>query len=155
MCEPVPIMVTRITTKVEKSNNQSVITSLTLTDFSHLRIMKRFLGFSAMFLALVCFYAFQPVVVADGWQTYAGESDSDCSIIEAVHDFHGVVPPQSQLTVRTCQLNERTIYDGFFEIVKSSAKVFFATFSSNKVNRAGFQIQFPKFDISFPFSVFW
>lgn len=154
MCEPVPIMVTRITTKVEK-NNLSVITLLTLTDFSHLRIMKRFLGFSAMFLALVCFYAFQPVAVADGWQTYAGESDSDCSIIEAVHDFHGVMPPQSQLTVRTCELNERTIYDGFFEIVKSSAKVFFATFSRNKVNRAGFQIEFPKFDISFPFSVFW
>lgn len=117
--------------------------------------MKRFLCFSAMFLALVCFYAFQPVAAADGWQTRAGEPESGYSIIEAVHDFHGVMPPQSQLTVRTCELNERTIYDGFFEIVKSSAKVFFATFSSNKVNRAGFQIQFPKFDISFPFSVFW
>lgn len=124
-------------------------------DFSHLRNMKRIIGFSVMILALVCFYAFQPVAVAGLQQTNPDLPDSGCSIIEAVHDFHGVVPPHSQLTVRTCELNERTIYDGFFEIVKSSAKVFFATFSRNKVNRAGFQIEFPKFDISFPFSVFW
>ncbi len=123
--------------------------------FSHLRNMKRILGFSAMILALVCFYIFQPVAVAGLQQVSPDLPDGGCSIIEAVHDFHGVMPPQSQLTVRTCELNERTIYDGFFEIVKSSAKVFFATFSSNKVNRAGFQIEFPKFDISFPFSVFW
>ena len=126
-----------------------------MTDFYHLRIMKRFVGFSAMFLALVCFYAFQPAAVAGLQQPNNNLPDNGCSIIEVVHDLHGVMPPQSQLTVRTCELNERTIYDGFFEIVKSSAKVFFATFSRNKVNRAGFQIQFPKFDISFPFSVFW
>ena len=117
--------------------------------------MKRFLGLSAMFLALVCFYAFQPVTVACQFQYNPDLPDSGCSIIEVVHDFHGVVPPQSQLTVRTCELNERTIYDGFFEIVKSSAKVFFATFSSSKTTPPGFVIKFPKVDISFPFSVFW
>lgn len=117
--------------------------------------MKRFLGFSALFFALICFYAYQPMVIAEGWQPCDGESDSGCSIIESVHDLHGVMPPQSQLTVRTCDLNERTIYDGFYEIVKSSAKVFFATFSSSKTTPPGFLIKFPKVDISFPFSVFW
>ena len=117
--------------------------------------MKRFVGLSAMFLALVCFYAFQPVAVTGLQQSNPDLPDSGCSIIEAVHDFHGVMPPQSQLTVRTCELNERTIYDGFFEIVKSSAKVFFATFSSSKTTPPGFIIKFPKVDISFPFSVFW
>ena len=117
--------------------------------------MKRFVGLSAMFLALVCFYAFQPVAVTGLQQSNPDLPDSGCSIIEAVHDFHGVMPPQSQLTVRTCELNERTIYDGFFEIVKSSSKVFFATFSSSKNTPLGFVIKFPKVDISFPFSVFW
>ena len=117
--------------------------------------MKRILSYSAMIFAMACFYAFQPMAVAEGWQPGAGESDSGCSIIEAVHDFHGVVPPQNQLTVRTCQLNERTIYDGFFEIVKSSSKVFFNSFSHSKLTRIGFLIKFPKVSISFPFSVFW
>ncbi len=117
--------------------------------------MKRIIGFSVMILALVCFYAFQPVAVAGLQQTNPDLPDSGCSIIEAVHDFHGVVPPQSQLTVRTCELNERTIYDGFFEIVKSSSKVFFNSFSHGKLTRIGFLIKFPKVSISFPFSVFW
>lgn len=117
--------------------------------------MKRFVGLSAMFLALVCFYAFQPMANTGHQQYNHDLPDNGCSIIEVVHDFHGVMPPQSQQTVRTCQLNERTIYDGFFEIVKSSAKVFFATFSSSKTTPPGFVIKFPKVDISFPFSVFW
>ena len=141
--------------KNRKIKHQSEITSLTLTEISHFRIMKRFLGFSAMFLAVVCLYTFQPSSIANHQQSNPDLPDNSCSIIEVVHDLHGVMPPQSQLTVRTCELNERTIYDGFFEIVKSSAKVFFATFSSSKTTPPGFVIKFPKVDISFPFSVFW
>ncbi|MBO7497065.1 MAG: hypothetical protein J6T98_10970 [Salinivirgaceae bacterium] len=117
--------------------------------------MKRLLSFSAILLALVCFYAFQPVAVIGLQQSNTNLPDNGCSIIEAVHDFQGVMPPQSQLTVRTCELNERTIYDGFFEIVKSSAKVFFSSFSRSKTTPPGFAIKFPKVDISFPFCVFW
>ena len=66
--------------------------------------MKRIFGYVTVILAMAYIYAFQPMAVAEGWLPAMGEPDSGCAIIETVHDFQGVVPPQSQLTVRTCQL---------------------------------------------------
>lgn len=144
-----------VSAKIEKSNNQSEITSLTLTEFYHLRIMKRFLCNTALFVALVCTQFLQPattVASADGgnWPI-----EHCCFIADQPGGMQGVEPVQPQLSVNSCEIDSRTLFNGFFEVVKSSPKVFFATFSRNKATPSGFTIKFPKVDISFPFNVFW
>lgn len=117
--------------------------------------MKSAFGCILMCLALTCLYAFHPVGSADLQKIYPDTDASSCQFIEAVTDFHAVAPTQNQLTVRTCQVSQKNLFNGFFEVVKSSCKVFFNTFSSSKVNPAGFTIKFCKFDIPFPFNAFW
>lgn len=114
-------------------------------------------AYSCILLLLVItgIYAFHPVGSAD-LQAFCPDADaSQCQFIEAASGFHAIAPTQNQLTVRTCQVSQKNLYNGFFEVAKSSCKVFFNTFSSNKVNPAGFTIKFCKFDIPFPFNVFW
>ncbi len=117
--------------------------------------MKSAYGYILLFLALTGLYAFHPVDSADLQALYPDTDASQCQFIEATSDFHAIAPTQNQLTVRTCQVSQKNLFNGFFEVVKSSCKVFFNTFSSNKVNPAGFTIKFCKFDIPFPFNAFW
>lgn len=117
--------------------------------------MKSALSYILMLVALTCIYAFNPVVSAGFQNICTDTDDSQHQFIEAVSDFHAVAPTQNPLTVRTCHVGHKNLFNGFFEVLKSTCKVFFNTFSSSKVNPAGFVIKFCKFDISFPFNSFW
>ncbi len=115
--------------------------------------MKLVVGHILTFLAVACIYAFQPMLGTE--LQHIGADSESYQFVESLNHSQGVAPNQSQLTVRMCQLNQKLVFNGFYEVVKSSSKVFFNSYSHNKVNRVGFLIKFCKVDIPFPFSSFW
>ncbi len=117
--------------------------------------MKSAFSYIFLFMAFAGLYVFHSAGNSELQAVCVNRDANHCQFIEAVSDFHAIAPTQNQLTVRTCQVSQKNLFNGFFEVVKSSSKVFFNTFSSNKVNPAGFLIKFCKFDISFPFNAFW
>lgn len=117
--------------------------------------MKRFLCNTALFVALICTQFLQPAVTVASADGGNWPLEHCCFIADQPGGMQGVEPVQLQLTVNSCEVNSRTLFNGFFEVVKSSPKVFFASFSRSKPTCAGYLIKFPKVEISFPFSVFW
>ncbi len=66
-----------------------------------------------------------------------------------------ITPMPTVLLVHVCQIKSRLLYNGFFEVRKSSCKVFFSAFSRPKNTPKNYLLKFSSVDISFPFSNFW
>lgn len=117
--------------------------------------MKSAISYIMMFVAIACIFAVQPFAGAELQKSCPSGTADACQIVEAINHIQGVAPNQNQLTVRICKVSQKLLFGGFFEVVKSSCKVFFNSYSSNKVNPVGFVVKYRKVDIPYPFSVFW